>query len=42
MANRIFGIIGWLGTAFVLAAIAIWVASRSCLNLSAQWDQYRF
>jgi ABC-type uncharacterized transport system involved in gliding motility auxiliary subunit len=42
MANRIFGIIGWLGTAFVLAAIAIWVASRTSLNLSAQWDQYRF
>ena len=42
MANRIFGIIGWLGTAFVLAAIAIWVATRTSLNLSAQWDQYRF
>jgi ABC-type uncharacterized transport system involved in gliding motility auxiliary subunit len=42
MTNRIFGIIGWLGTAFVLAAIAIWVASRTSLNLSAQWDQYRF
>ena len=42
MTNRIFGIIGWLGTAFVLAAIAIWVATRTSLNLSAQWDQYRF
>jgi ABC-type uncharacterized transport system involved in gliding motility auxiliary subunit len=42
MTNRIFGIIGWLGTAFVLAAIAIWAATRTSLNLPAQWDQYRF
>ena len=42
MTNKIFGIIGWLGTAFVLAAIAIWVGTRTSLNLSAQWDQYRF
>jgi ABC-type uncharacterized transport system involved in gliding motility auxiliary subunit len=42
MSNRIFGIIGWLGTAFVLAAIAIWVATRTRLNLPAQWDQYRY
>ena len=42
MTNRIFGIIGWLGTAFVLAAIAIWVAGTTSANLPAQWDQYRF
>jgi ABC-type uncharacterized transport system involved in gliding motility auxiliary subunit len=42
MSNRIFGIIGWLGTAFVLASIAIWVATRTRLNLPAQWDQYRY
>jgi ABC-type uncharacterized transport system involved in gliding motility auxiliary subunit len=41
MTNRIFGIIGWLGTAFVLAAIGIWAATRVS-NLSVQWDQYRF
>jgi ABC-type uncharacterized transport system involved in gliding motility auxiliary subunit len=42
MTNRIFGIIGWLGTAFVLAAIGIWAATRTSLNLSADWDQYRY
>ena len=42
MTNRIFGIIGWLGTAFVLAAIAIWAATRTSFNLPAQWDQYRY
>ncbi len=42
MANRIFGIIGWLGTAFVVAAIVIWAATRTSLNLPAQWDQYRY
>jgi ABC-type uncharacterized transport system involved in gliding motility auxiliary subunit len=41
MTNRIFGIIGWLGTAFVLAAVAIWVVTQARLNTSAQWDQYR-
>jgi gliding motility-associatede transport system auxiliary component len=42
MSNKIFGIIGWLGTAFVLASIAIWLATRTRLNLPAQWDQYRY
>jgi len=41
MANRIFGIIGWLGTAFVIAAIAIWAGTKVS-SLSPQWDQYRF
>lgn len=42
MVNRLFGMIGWLGTAFVLGSIAIWVATRTRLNLPVQWDQYRY
>jgi ABC-type uncharacterized transport system involved in gliding motility auxiliary subunit len=42
MAHRIFGIIGWLGTAFVLASVAIWAVARTTPNLPAQWDQYRY
>ena len=41
MTNRIFSIIGTLGTIFVALSIAIWVATRTRLNLSAEWDQYR-
>ena len=42
MVNRLFGMIGWLGTAFVLGSIAIWMATRTRLNLPVQWDQYRY
>ena len=42
MTKRIFGIIGWLGFAFVMAALAIMALGRTSLNLSAQWDQYRY
>jgi ABC-type uncharacterized transport system involved in gliding motility auxiliary subunit len=42
MPHRIFGIIGWLGFVFVVASIAIWVATRTRLNLPAEWDQYRY
>jgi gliding motility-associatede transport system auxiliary component len=42
MTKRIFGIIGWLGFALVMAALAIMALGRTSLNLSAQWDQYRY
>jgi ABC-type uncharacterized transport system involved in gliding motility auxiliary subunit len=41
MANRIFSIIGWVGTALVFAAVAIWVTGRT-RALSASWDTYRY
>jgi ABC-type uncharacterized transport system involved in gliding motility auxiliary subunit len=41
MAQRIFGIIGWLGTALVFAAVAIWVVG-STRTLPASWDTYRY
>ena len=42
MNNRIFSIIGWIGTALVVVALAIWVLSRTSYALGPQWDQYRF
>ena len=42
MTKRIFGIIGWLGFALVMAALVIMALGRTSLNLSAQWDQYRY
>jgi len=42
MNNRIFSIIGWIGTALVVAALGIWFLSTTSRALPAQWDQYRF
>ena len=41
MANRIFSIIGWVGTALVFTAVAIWVTGRT-RALPASWDTYRY
>ncbi len=41
MANRIFSIIGWVGTALVFAAVAIWVTGRT-RALPASLDTYRY
>jgi ABC-type uncharacterized transport system involved in gliding motility auxiliary subunit len=42
MENRIFSIIGWVGTALVAAALLIWLASGTSYAPPANWDQYRF
>ncbi len=42
MNNRIFSIIGWVGTAFVGAALVIWVLSGTSYAPPARFDQYRF
>ena len=43
MSTRIFSIIGWIGTAFVAVALAIWVLSgTSNAAAVARLDQYRF
>jgi ABC-type uncharacterized transport system involved in gliding motility auxiliary subunit len=42
MANRILGIFGWIGTALVVAAVAIWLATRTEYAPPATWDPYRY
>ena len=42
MNNRIFSIIGWIGTAFVVAALVIWGLSLTSYALPPRFDQYRF
>jgi ABC-type uncharacterized transport system involved in gliding motility auxiliary subunit len=42
MANRIFGIIGWIGTAAVVGSVAIWVVTRTALSTPPALDQYRY
>jgi ABC-type uncharacterized transport system involved in gliding motility auxiliary subunit len=39
--NRIFGLIGWIGTACVFVAFGIWFAGRTSYALPASWDPYR-
>ena len=41
MTNRIFNIVGWVGTVCVFLAMGIWAAGRTEFTLPAVWDQYR-
>lgn len=41
MANRIFSIIGWVGTALVFSAVTIWVVGKT-RALPAQWDSFQY
>ena len=42
MANRILGIIGWIGTACVLVAFVLVLAGRTQFAPPAAWDAYRY
>ncbi len=41
MTNRIFSILGWIGTALVVAAVGIWILGLT-RQLPAGFDSYRF
>src|SRR5687767_4807117 len=42
MLKRILGLLGWLGVALVLAALALWVFQQTGRFITPQWDRARY